>query len=251
MKNIVRKISGIKDIEKEKFNTTKAADLFTTKNRKAFIQLEDESKHCLTDNIKTIQTIKSSNILINSKTGNEAELDFTRLENRLVTDEENIDNNTKLIEQHSIKLEKIKPLIHDEKTISLDGFKTNNFKITRTIFTVSNEENIFSYNAFIKISIDFLKVEEVGYFNSKEYEFNKYLSFNSQNVDSTIYEDTIKNEENEKLLMNIKIYHEKNGNNHDYKIDCEFKDLTDDPYLTSHITDGNTYVNVNLYGFKQ
>ena len=62
-KNFVREIDGIKNINKQDFNTNKVNDLLSTRAQN-YIRTENRGYHCLTDNVKAT---RAKNVTFNGK----------------------------------------------------------------------------------------------------------------------------------------------------------------------------------------
>lgn len=101
-KNFVREIDGIKNINKQDFNTNKVNDLLSTRAQN-YIRTENRGYHCLTDNVKAT---RAKNVTYNGKqlitidntdvpTTNENTLNGQQLVtviNEMATDIENLEN---------------------------------------------------------------------------------------------------------------------------------------------------------------
>lgn len=116
-KNFVREIDGIKNINKQDFNTNKVNDLLSTRAQN-YIRTENSGYHCLTDNVKAT---RAKNVTYNGKqlitidntdvpTTNENTLNGQQLVsviNDMATDIETLEN-----ELASLNVNEKQPLFH-------------------------------------------------------------------------------------------------------------------------------------------
>lgn len=132
-KNFVREIDGIKNINKQDFNTNKVNDLLSTRSQN-YIRTENRGYHCLTDNVKAT---RAKNVTYNGKqlitidntevpTTNENTLNGQQLVsviNEMATDIETLENEL-------ASLNEKQPLLH-----TVSEFAGNQFFSMETVQT--------------------------------------------------------------------------------------------------------------------
>ena len=189
-KNFVREIDGIKNINKQDFNTNKVNDLLATRAQN-YIRTENRGYHCLTDNVKAT---RAKNVTYNGKqlitidntdvaTTNENTLNGQQLVtviNELATDIEELENELGSLNEKQ-------PLFHyvaefaGKQFFNMQTTQTYNFGyieiFTRVAYRLSLPQGYNTRN--------FAEVLESGAtnFNFNEYEVTLKQSYNISGTD--------------------------------------------------------------------
>lgn len=175
-KNFVREIDGIKNINKQDFNTNKVNDLLSTRAQN-YIRTENRGYHCLTDNVKAT---RAKNVTYNGKqlitidntdvpTTNENTLNGQQLVSVINEMAINIEN----LENELASLNEKKPLLHCVSEFAGNQF----FNMQTTQFYDFNDIDIYTrvaYRLILEANSNTRNFDSVLQNGAKNFEFDDY-----------------------------------------------------------------------------
>lgn len=175
-KNFVREIDGIKNINKQDFNTNKVNDLLSTRAQN-YIRTENRGYHCLTDNVKAT---RAKNVTYNGKqlitidntdvpTTNENTLNGQQLVSVINEMAINIEN----LENELASLNEKKPLLHCVSEFAGNQF----FNMQTTQIYDFNDIDIYTrvaYRLILEANSNTRNFDSVLQNGAKNFEFDDY-----------------------------------------------------------------------------